>query len=64
MKEEDVLALAKAIIEIGQEKNFGQHDSKITYAIDGVSESIEKLNSTLERQLGNIESELACLVAK
>ncbi len=51
--EQDILALSKAIVEIGQDD-----PTRIVYAIDGVSESIEKLNSTLAEQLRQIKDEL------
>jgi hypothetical protein len=51
--EQDILALAKAIVEIGQDD-----PTRIIHAIDGVSESIEKLNSTLAEQLRQIKVEL------
>ena len=51
--EQDILALSKAIVEIGQDD-----PTRIIHAIDGVSESIEKLNSTLAEQLRQIKVEL------
>ena len=51
--EQDILALSKAIVEIGQDD-----PTRIIHAIDGVSESIEKLNSTLAEQLRQIIVEL------
>ena len=51
--EQDILALSKAIVEIGQDD-----PTRIIHAIDSVSESIEKLNSTLAEQLRQIKVEL------
>jgi|7_EtaG_2_1085326.scaffolds.fasta_scaffold20098_5 hypothetical protein len=51
--EQDILALSKAIIEISQD-----NPTRIIHAIDGVSESIEKLNSTLAEQLRQVKVEL------
>jgi len=51
--EQDTLDLAKSIVEIGQDD-----PTRIIHAIDGVSESIEKLNSTLAESLRQIKVEL------
>ena len=55
MKEEDIFALAKAMVEVGQAKNFGQHHKGIINAIDGVSDSIKELNITIQDIASNID---------
>jgi len=48
--------VTKEIVEVSQDDL-----NRIVYAIDGVSESIEKLNSALAEQLRHIKLELDCM---
>jgi len=67
MNDEQVLAIIDAIKDISNSVEYGfnyrpepSHD-RIVHAMDGVSQSIEKLNSTLEEQLGHIKAELGSI---
>lgn len=64
MNDEQVLAIVDAIKDISNSVEHGFHyqpepsHDRIVHAMDGVSESIEKLNSTLAEQLRQIKVEL------
>ena len=61
MNDEQVLAIIDAIKDISNSVEHGFHypaepsHDRIVHAMDGVSESIEKLNSTLAEQLRQIK---------
>ena len=64
MKNEQVLAIVSAIKDVSDSVEHGfnypaepSHD-RIVHAMDGVSESIEKLNSSLVESLRRIQVEL------
>jgi len=61
MNDEQVLEIVSAIRDISNSVEhgfFNKSNAPIVDAMDGVSESIEKLNSTLAEQLRQIKVEL------
>ena len=64
MNDEQVLAIIDAIKDISNSVEHGFHyqpepsHDRIVHAMDGVSESIEKLNSSLVESLRRIQVEL------